>query len=331
MDILTQGLLGASLTQTVAQKSEAKWATLIGFLSGLLADADVLISSAEDSLLIIEYHRHFTHSIFFIPIGALIAALIFKITLTKEIPFKRLYLYSLMGYSLSGFIDACTSYGTHLFWPLADERIAFHIISIVDPIFTGILLIALISYLILKNARIPLIALHLCGLYLVLGLVQLNRAHDVAEELAYTRGHVVKKMVLKPSLGNILLWRSTYIANDVIYVDAIRVGFIENKVYPGEWVALYKPENMKTDIPEYTRLHQDILRFEKFSDGFIALDPERKNLLGDIRYSMLPNSVKPLWGITLDKSRLYEHAPYNFYRDISSKDRQRFLAMLVGN
>jgi len=44
------------------------------FFAGLLADSDVLIHSSSDPLLTIEYHRHFTHSVFFVPIGVLLAA-----------------------------------------------------------------------------------------------------------------------------------------------------------------------------------------------------------------------------------------------------------------
>lgn len=73
MDLLTQGLLGGVLAQSVARKEEKKLATLVGIAAGLLADADVLISSSSDPLLNIEYHRHFTHSLLFIPFGAAIA------------------------------------------------------------------------------------------------------------------------------------------------------------------------------------------------------------------------------------------------------------------
>ena len=133
MDLITQGVLGAALAQTAARPTETRLATGIGFAAGLMADADALIYSSTDSLLAIEYHRHFTHSVFFIPFGALIAALILWPLCRKKLGFKRLYLFSLLGFSLSGFIDACTSYGTHLLWPLSDERLSFRIISIVDP------------------------------------------------------------------------------------------------------------------------------------------------------------------------------------------------------
>ena len=106
MDILTQGLLGAAVAQGGSKQNETKIATLIGFLAGLLADADVLIQSAKDTLYTIEYHRHFTHSLIFIPVGALIAAVLLWPFMKKRLAFPRLYLYCLLGYLLSGTLDA---------------------------------------------------------------------------------------------------------------------------------------------------------------------------------------------------------------------------------
>ena len=73
MDIVTQSILGAAAAQSVAKKEHVRLATLIGLVSGVIADADVFIRSSSDPLLVLEFHRHFTHSIFFIPIGALVA------------------------------------------------------------------------------------------------------------------------------------------------------------------------------------------------------------------------------------------------------------------
>lgn len=91
MDILTQGLLGGVLAQSVAGKNEKKIATFAGVVAGLLADADILIRSSSDPLLNIEYHRHFSHSLLFIPIGAAIALIILWPLLHRHIATKRLY------------------------------------------------------------------------------------------------------------------------------------------------------------------------------------------------------------------------------------------------
>ena len=60
MDPLTQGVLGATLPQASVSGRYAASAGLLGFLSGLAADLDVLIRSSTDPLLFLEYHRQFT-------------------------------------------------------------------------------------------------------------------------------------------------------------------------------------------------------------------------------------------------------------------------------
>jgi inner membrane protein len=335
LDILTQGLLGAALSQSIARKKETRIATGVGFFAGLIADADIFIMSPSDPMLNIELHRHFSHSIFFVPLGALLAALILWPILqrffnSEPLTFKRLYVFCLLGYSLSGFIDACTSYGTHLLWPLSDERITFHLISIIDPIFTGVLMLAVISAWRKHRPRMAHIGLLFCGAYLLLGALQLNRATDLATELGHSRQHDVEKLVVKPSFANLLVWRSTYVANDRIYVDAVRAGFTETKIYPGSSVPLFIPERDAIGIPRDSVLYADILRFEKFSDGFIAMEPGKDNVLGDVRYSMTPTKIATLWGITLDKNKLDEHAYYGFYRATSPGDRENYINMLLG-
>lgn len=329
MDILTQGLLGAVLAQTGAQRNETRIATGVGFASGLLADVDALIRSSTDPLLTLEYHRHFTHSLVFIPIGALIAALILWPIVRKRLGFARLYLYALLGYSLSGALDACTSYGTHLLWPFMQEPIALHLISIIDPVFTLILLIAMVVS-VKKNTRIAAqLGLALAGVYMLCGWAQNQRAVPVIEAMAVERGHNIERLVVKPTLGNLLLWRSIYQTNGRLYVDSVRVGLIsESRVYQGDSVALFKLERDLPDLSPSSVLYKDIQRFIKFADGFAAIDPDRPNVLTDIRYSNVPNSIKPLWGIELDMNKPEQHANYNFYRDLSKENRQRFLSML---
>ena len=108
MDPVSQGLAGAALPGSVSNKKEIRLALIIGFLSGLLADIDILIRSSEDPFLFLEYHRQFTHSIIFIPIGGLVASLILWIFVRKRLSFGKLYLYATLGYATPAFIDSCT-------------------------------------------------------------------------------------------------------------------------------------------------------------------------------------------------------------------------------
>ncbi|MBD3609949.1 MAG: metal-dependent hydrolase [Gammaproteobacteria bacterium] len=332
MDLITQGLLGGVLAQSVARKEEKKHATIIGMFAGVLADADILIASSSDPLLNIEFHRHFTHSLFFIPFGAALAFLLLWPFMRHRLSNARLYLFCFVGYSMSGVIDACTSYGTHLLWPLSDERIAWHLISIVDPIFTMALLFTLVMGL-----RKPARAWAGYGLlfavgYMSLGYMQLQRAMDISTQLAQSRGHQPIKHVVKPTLGNLLLWRSTYINERYIYVDAVRLGIVDDsRIYQGSSVPRLDIEKDLPDLDASKTLFQDIKRFNKFSDGFIAYDPTQVNVIGDMRYSMLPTGIAPLWGIVIDKQNPDQHADYQFFRENNHQNRQQFINMLLGD
>ena len=328
MDLITQAALGATLAQSGSKSAETRLATGIGFAAGLLADADALIRSSSDTLLTIEYHRHFTHSIFFIPAGALIAALLLWPIVRKRISFTRLYMFLLLGYCLSGFIDACTSYGTHLLWPLWDGRISFHLIAIVDPIFTLTLIFSLVFAFRKREKKYARIGLVLAGMYLCIGFIQLQRAEAVIDSLAFERGHKPERMIVKPTFGNIILWRSIYEYDGYFYVDAVRVG-IDNRIYQGALVKMFVPERDAYAIPKDSVLYNDILRFSTFSDGFLAWHPDHADVLGDVRYSVRPDGLRFLWGIEMDLTDPDKHATFAVYRDVSKKARQRFYVMLI--
>lgn len=329
MDPLTQGVIGAASAQSVARPGELRRASVIGFLSGLVADVDVFIRSATDPMLVLEYHRHFTHSLFFIPIGALVAALVLWPLFRRGLSFRRIYLYAIAGYLFSGFIDTCTSYGTYLLWPLTETRYAWHIISIIDPIFTlGLILAVVLAYR-FRRTRISRFGFLFASGYLLLGYVQLQRAESIMFELAEQRGHVVERHMVKPTFGNLLLWRTIYLADDRFYVDAVRVA-VSPRHYPGEDIERFDSASLPAQVAADTTLYHDIERFHHFSDGFVAYYPGRADILGDVRYALSPLSVTPLWGIEMDFARPEQHIRYEFYRSVNRETRQQFADMLLG-
>ena len=332
MDILTHGLLGGTLAQSCSRKGETRTATAVGFLAALLADADALIRSTTDPLLTLEYHRQFTHSLVFIPAGALLAALILWPALKifkRPLGFKRIYLYALLGCATSGFLDACTSYGTHLLWPFTGERIAWSIVPIFDPLFSLILGAAMYFGLRRRKTLPARIGLLLAAAYLSVGWFQHQRAEEAMRMIAALRGHEAEKLTVKPTMGNLLLWRSIYRTNGIYYVDAVRAGNAV-KIYPGETARAF---DEKRDLPALSTdsvLYNDIRRFEFFSDGYLALHPEDTTLLGDVRFAMLATSTRPLWGIRLDMQNPQTHAQFETSRRMPQEEIDRFTGMLRG-
>ena len=134
MDPFTQGVLGAAFSQSFAKRNKIPMACIAGVAGGMAPDLDIFITSATDTLLYIEFHRHFTHSLWFIPFGSFIVALALWLVFRKSWNFKNLYFFTALGYSTHALLDACTSYGTRLFWPLSNARISWDAVSVIDPI-----------------------------------------------------------------------------------------------------------------------------------------------------------------------------------------------------
>lgn len=329
MDPLSQGTVGAAFAQSAANKKNIAKIGVVGFLAGLAPDLDVFIRSSTDPLLFLEYHRQFTHSLFFIPLGALIvSALIFPIV-RKSLSFKATYVASFLGYATHGLLDACTSYGTLLFWPFSDERITWNNISIVDPILTFPALIFIALAVKTNRRRFSFIAVGWIVSYLAFGFVQYERALSSGLELAKSRGHSAERMTLKPSFGNLVLWKSIYQHGDRFYVDAIHAGR-ELTWCPGESIKIFDYQYHLSELEKDSQQMQDIERFRWFSQDYLGFDDD-KNLVTDVRYSMIPNQIAPMWGLVIDNLKdTNEHAVWWASRDLDDDTLSLFTEMLLG-
>lgn len=331
MDPISQGLVGAALSQTQGTNKQLKIAGILGFLSGMAADLDVFIRSAEDPLLFLEYHRQFTHSLLFIPFGGLICALILHQLFSRrhQIGLKETWLFCTLGYATHALLDACTTYGTQLLWPFSDARIAWNIISIIDPLYTLPLAALLLTACISKKRKFAIIALSWVISYPLIGLIQRERAIDGAQLLALERNHYPVELAVKPSFGNLLVWKTVYEVDNRYYVDAVRAG-MDVTVFSGDVVEKLQ---LNRDFPWLIAGSQqalDIDRFRWFSNGYIAKDPDNANRIIDIRYSMVPNEINALWGIELSRGAKKEkHAVYKTNRDASQAKIDQFLNMII--
>lgn len=330
MDLLTHAALSAAGAAALARPAQVRIAALTGAVAGVLPDTDTLIASSSDPLLNLEFHRHFSHSLLMVPIGALLVAGLAWIVLRDRMGFRQLYLFAFAGYLLSPLLDACTSYGTHLLWPFSDRPIAWSIIAIVDPLFTLNVVVLLALCLWRSRSAYTRVALALAAGYLAIGLVQHERAAAAARELASSRAHGAERLLIKPTLGNLLLWRSVYVHDGRIHVDAVRAGVFDSiRIYPGESAPIFDPER-DLALPRDALQRRDVERFIAFTGGYPVRHPVRAAMIGDARYAMLPTSIEPLWGIVLDAESPDRHARFETDRKLTRELRARFIDMLLG-
>lgn len=322
MDPLSHAALGASLAAVAAPSRQRRLAAAIGAAAALLPDADALIRSDADPLLVLDYHRHFSHALLFVPIGALIAALmLWPFLRTRLSPF-RLYAYAFAGIASAGLLDACTSYGTNLLLPFSSDKVAWNLISVFDPTFTLLLLVPLVLVLRQPTRATLRASLVLAACYLGLGYWQQQRVTANMWAIAAQRGHAAERLTVKPTLGNQFLWRSLYVHDGKVHADATHAGF-SLRHYPGESMPLLLT-GAENSPPDSQRA-SEIERFRHFSDGWLV--QTGADFIGDARYAMLPTAIDPIWGITWSPTG---QLIFISRHDLSPTERRQWLRMLIG-
>jgi len=301
MDPVTQGLLGAVTAQAVLARRLGPRTWLYGALGGMAADLDVLIRSSDDPMVALIYHRHFTHSLAFVPIGGLLCALPWLLSKRHRHDRWWIALATTIGYATHGLLDAFTSYGTQLWWPLSNHRVAWSWVAIIDPIYTGLLALGVVLTRRRRSPRSARLALLFSSLYLALGGVLHARAIGAARRLAQERGHVVGRIAAFPELPVDFLWRTTYRAGGRIYIDGVRTPwFGASRTTEGTSVLLVEEQDLPPEVVADTGLLGAFRTFAWFSDGWVGRSPDDPTLLGDVRYGASATSPDALWALQLE-------------------------------
>ncbi len=86
-------------------------------------------------------------------------------------------------------------------------------------------------------------------------------------------------------------------------------------------------------LPSSSQLAKDVERFRWFSSDFLAVSTQNPNFIIDVRYSFIPNRIKAMWGIELNKVIIDEgdfdaHVFYEMNNRLDKKTGEQFLEML---
>jgi inner membrane protein len=228
MDTLTHGLLGVALAAlTLPRRLEApgavslRAAVVVSVLAAELPDLDYLLPAKDVVLHTLSAHRGYSHSLLAAPAVALLAALLTK-ALFRRAAFTGLYMRALISVPLAHLLpDLWTGWGTRLFLPLSDRRLALDWTMVVDPVFTGPLFVAAL-YAIFRRERFQW-AMGLAGaasaLYIALRIaLSVHLTHQVAcaypgavsvhvfpELLSVTRWRYVARFDAEYAIGTVAL------------------------------------------------------------------------------------------------------------------------------
>ncbi|GAB2792761.1 metal-dependent hydrolase [Halomonas shantousis] len=215
MDSLTQACLGAAVGGAILGRRLGRKAVVAGAFLGTLPDLDVIIDYG-DAVADYASHRGFSHSLWVLEALATLLALGCARGLrTYRIPFGHWWLFFSACLLTHPLLDAFTTYGTQLWWPLTSPPVSWASIFIIDPLYTLPLLITVL--IALYRGRAPKAlgwGLALSTAYLLFSLIAKQAIDARLEPLLAERGLADAPRLVQPTPFNTLLWRVTVIDND---------------------------------------------------------------------------------------------------------------------
>jgi len=213
MDSVTQAVLGASICGSLLGRQYGRKALLAGAVLATLPDLDVFIQY-PDPITAMVSHRGFSHSLFVLSGLALLIALLWKLLRPDaRAPAWRLGLAVWLTLITHPLLDAFTSYGTQLMWPLHPTPATWSSIFIIDLLYTLPLLLAtLVGFT--RGARPSTVracnwGLLLSSLYLACSVgAKFWAEHLATAQLSQDQVQVqVQRVYSAAQPLNILLWR----------------------------------------------------------------------------------------------------------------------------
>jgi inner membrane protein len=133
---------------------------------------------------------------------------------------NKLFFWGLITHPL---LDSCTNYGTMIFYPLSDMRVAWRTIFIIDPLYTLPLLAGSIAVLFmaktsLKRRRTAIVALSLSTFYLLLTMLNKINVNHIVEDNLKAQNISHQKYMTSPTFFNNLLWSVVVKGEEQYYV-----------------------------------------------------------------------------------------------------------------
>lgn len=278
MDSITQALLGANVQTSLLGRWQGRKSLLYGAMLGTLPDLDVLIDFG-DAVANTTYHRGFSHSLFVLSLVAVgLAWLIRRIRPHPDYSGMRLFLTLWLVLITHVTLDAFTSYGTQLLWPLTSAPIAWSSVFIIDPLYSVPLLLAVLAGAIAgfrgRAARWTTAALVLSTLYLGFTLTGKQMAERRVEAVLMRNDLQAQPLFSTPTPFNSLLWRVILVDGEDYYETL--VSWFDTA--PPELVRLPRNEGLATvlaDSPQHERLQWftgGVMRYDVIDDLLLVTD-----------------------------------------------------------
>jgi inner membrane protein len=284
MDSITQATLGGAVGEAVLGKKAGYRAAAWGVVLGTVPDLDILLNPFIDSVTEIRIHRGFTHSITF----CLLASPFFGWMIDRFHKSLEVGWFGWTKLAFSAFlthilIDIPTTYGTQALYPFTNTPYTTDSIFIIDPLYTGPLLIGLIAALFFKRSARARRMINYTGffvstMYMIWGLGIKSHVHGVFESSFKNQYGHYEMIKTTPNGPGTFLWSGYIMKNDTIYQSLYSI-FDESDDLEFREI----PRN--THLIEPYREDRALQTLLWFSRGYYSAEEENRELVFyDLRF-----------------------------------------------
>lgn len=283
MDSLTQIVLGASVGEAVLGKKIGNKAMLYGAIAGTIPDLDVIASNFTDAVSALEIHRGFTHSIIF----SVVMSPIFSWLVTRYESYKskKAWVWFFFWVFITHpILDAHTTWGTQLFWPV-DIRLAFKTIFVIDPLYTLPFLVFVVLTMFQKKTSqkrktFNLIGLSISTIYLLTSFALKTSASHAFKEALENQNIEYLQIDTRPSALNTILWNANVDAEE--HYLLANYSFFDTK--PIKFQVYKKNHHLLGNLKN----HEKVKRMIKISKGWFTIIEKNGTLYyNDLRFGLL--------------------------------------------
>lgn len=322
MDSLTQIVLGAACGEIALGRKIGNRALLFGAIGGTIPDLDVIFGNLffSNSIDQLAFHRGFMHSILFAVISPFLFGWITFKLYDREKGFMHAVLFTVFNPFLSKWLkgklynvgkrtgttnlrdwillyflavfthpilDSFTPYGTQLFLPFSDYRVAFNNISVADPFYTLPFLVCIIVVMFFKRntkARINWnrLGLYISSAYMLFTIGNKLYMDTVFEQSFEKSGIEFSRFSTQPTILNNVLWYG--IAETKEDYKVAFYSLLDKSAFADSIISLPKNHHL------LNMSEPDLKTLDWFSNGYynLALIDSSKNIrYNDLRYPLL--------------------------------------------
>lgn len=230
MDSLSQFVLGAACGEATLGKKIGNKAILWGGIAGTLPDLDVIFMPfLNNPAYELGFHRGYSHSFFFLCLLApLLAFLLTKWynsnPKSKQLntSFRDWFLLFFLALNTHTILDSFTTWGTQLFLPFSDMRVAINNIFVADPLYTLPFCLFVFACLFFrKDSKIRRLSnytgIAISCLYLAFTFYNKSSVNLAFENALKKQNIQYNKYMTAPTPLNNLLWYGVIETDEAIY------------------------------------------------------------------------------------------------------------------